>query len=211
MTGAAWANGLDRKLRDQLAFLVEIDKLKNIVRQSPICDGSRPENVAEHTWHLAMFAVVLQEWASMPVNIARVVQMLLIHDLVEIDTGDVPVFEEQTRASVAKNEQTAADRVFGLLPNEQGALLRELWREFEAAESPDARFAKALDRFQPIVLNMATNGGTWINANVDEAVELRVSASIGSGSPMLWMAAQAAFREAIGLGWLRSASESQYR
>src|SRR5690349_11739578 len=140
-------------LERQLNFLREIDQLKGVVRQSPLLDGSRRENAAEHSWHLAMYALVLRAYAAAPVDVGRVVQMLLVHDIVEVDAGDHPLHVASTGSNQAELEAKAAERLFGLLPAEQHAELLTLWREFEAAESDDAKFAKALDRFQPLVTN----------------------------------------------------------
>lgn len=179
-------SSLDR----QLAFLREIDRLKSIVRLSPLIDRSRRENSAEHSWHLAMYALVLAEHAAEPVDIQRVVKMLLIHDIVEIDAGDVPFHVPETHAGQGERERLAAERLFGLLPDDQAAEFRALWDEFEAAASPEARFAKALDRFQPMLHNAATDGGTWVECQVTlEQVEARCRPPIERGAPALWAAA----------------------
>lgn len=175
-------------LAQQLRFLREIDRLKSVVRQSPLLDRSRKENSAEHSWHLAMYASVLGEYASDAIDTARVVQMLLLHDIVEVDVGDTPVhgagaFREQQ----AQLEGKAAARLFGLLPAEQGPRFLALWSEFEAGESADARFAKALDRFQPLLVNIFTGGGTWTESAVSmEQVVSRYGPAIRSGAPRLW-------------------------
>lgn len=152
------------RLEQQVAFLMEIDRLKTVLRQTPITDSSRPENTAEHSWHLAMFALVFAEYATEPVDIARVVMMLLVHDLVEIDAGDVFVYATNDAAVAAQqdtDEQVAADRIFALLPPDQGAELRALWDEFESKATPESRFAKTIDRLQPILLNRESGGGSW--------------------------------------------------
>jgi putative hydrolases of HD superfamily len=150
------------RLLDQITFLVEIDRLKTVLRQNLLADGSRQENTGEHSWHLAMCATVLAEYANEPVDVSLVVQMLLVHDLVEIDAGDTFVYADAAEmAAQAGKEQIAADRIFGLLPADQAAGLRAIWDEFEAAESAEARFAKAVDRLQPMLLNLASGGGSW--------------------------------------------------
>jgi len=180
------------KLEQQLAFLREIDQLKSVVRLSPLINRSRRENSAEHSWHLAMYALVLAEHAAAPVNILRVVKMLLIHDIVEIDAGDVPFHVPSTHAGQGEREEQAAERLFGLLPEEQAHEFRELWFEFEAAQSADARFAKALDRFQPMLHNAATDGGTWVECEVTlEQIKTRCQPPIERGAPALWQAALA--------------------
>lgn len=175
------------RLDRQLDFLVEIDKLKNIVRASPIADGSRRENSGEHSWHLAMFALILSDQAGPDVSIDRVIKMLLIHDIVEIDAGDFPIHGAFDAAAKEAAEEKAADRLFGMLPEDQGAALRTLWDEFEDGESPDARFARALDRCQPPLLNMASGGGSWIEHGVTlENIDTRVGVPAQRGAPALW-------------------------
>lgn len=179
-------SGLER----QLAFLKEIDRLKSVVRLSPLIDRSRRENSAEHSWHLAMYALVLSQYAAGSVDVLRVLRMLLIHDIVEIDAGDVPFHVPSTHAGQAERERLAAERIFGLLPEAQASEFRELWLEFEAAESDDAKFAKALDRFQPMLHNAATDGGTWVECEVTlEQVTARCRPPIERGAPALWEAA----------------------
>lgn len=175
------------KLEKQLAFLREIDRLKTVVRQSPLLDKSRKENSAEHSWHLAMYALVLSEYASGPVDTARVMQMLLLHDIVEIDVGDTPIHGAAGHDLQAAKEAEAAVRLFGLLPQPQGDALLTLWHEFERAETDDARFAKALDRFQPLLINVFTEGGTWTESGVSlELVLSRYGPAIQRGAPALW-------------------------
>lgn len=187
-------------LERQLAFLREIDRLKSIVRLTPLIDRSRRENSAEHSWHLAMYALVLAEHAAGSVDILRVVKMLLIHDIVEIDAGDVPFHAPEAHAGQQAREQQAAERLFGLLPPAQASEFRDLWHEFEAAASDDAKFAKALDRFQPMIHNAATDGGTWVEMSVTlEQIKTRCQPPIAGGAPALWAVAEqmaeAHFRE----------------
>lgn len=178
-------------LERQLAFLREIDRLKSVVRLSPLIDRSRRENSAEHSWHLAMYALVLAEHAAGSIDILRVVKMLLIHDIVEIDAGDVPFHDPATHVGQAEREHLAAERLFGLLPGTQAVEFRELWHEFEAAESDDAKFAKALDRFQPMLHNAATDGGSWVECAVTlEQIKARCQPPIERGAPALWKAAE---------------------
>lgn len=174
-------------LDKQLNFLREIDRLKTVVRQSPLLDQSRKENSAEHSWHLAMYALLLNEYACGPVNINRVVQMLLLHDVVEIDVGDFPIHSNSSNNLQAEEELKAAERLFGLLPQQQGNEFLALWREFERAETEDAKFAKALDRFQPLLVNVFTHGGTWTENGVSlEQVFSRYGPVIKRGAPQLW-------------------------
>ncbi|WP_299657817.1 HD family hydrolase [uncultured Tateyamaria sp.] len=175
------------RLDQQIAFLNEADKLKSIIRATTLADGSRAENSAEHSWHLTLYALVLADQAGPDVDINRVIKMLILHDLVEIDAGDNPIFEDVDAASVAAQEKAAADRIFGLLPDDIAASLRPIWEEFEAAETPTAQFAKALDRFQPPMLNLASGGGSWTDYNVTEdMVAARVGTKIERGAPGLW-------------------------
>ena len=176
---------------EQLAFLREIDKLKGVVRKTPLIDQSRRENSAEHSWHLAMYALILAESSGRNIDINRVIRMLLIHDIVEIDAGDHPFHESDASGDQEALEQAAAQRIFGLLPESQRVALIELWQEFEAGMTDDAAFAKALDRFQPLIHNVATGGGTWVEANVTEVqVKERYGPSIKRGSTSLWAKAK---------------------
>lgn len=178
---------MDDRLARQLAFLTEIDKLKSVLRGTDLCDGSRKENSGEHSWHIAMYALVLAEHANRPVNIDRVIKMLLIHDIVEIDAGDNPIHGNHDVAQMEVIEQAAADRIFGLLPTDQEKEFRALWEEFEAAESDDAIFAKSVDRVQPVVSNLETGGGSWIEYNVSrQQLEDRVGWKVAKGAPVIW-------------------------
>lgn len=181
----------DDRLARQFAFLNEADKLKSVLRATTLVDGSRPENSGEHSWHLALYALVLADQAGPGVDINRVIRMLLIHDLVEIDVGDVPIHSANgaahASAETQEAEARAADRIFGLLPADQGPALRALWEEFEAAETPDAVFAKSLDRVQPVMANLMSGGGTWKTYNVTaDQLEHRVGAKVARGAPALW-------------------------
>lgn len=179
------------RLTAQFAFLNEADRLKSVLRATTLCDGSRPENSGEHSWHLALYAMVLADQSATGVNIDRVIRMLLIHDIVEIDVGDVPIHSANGAAHASAEtqaaEQAAATRIFGLLPPDQAATFRALWDEFEAAETPDAVFAKSLDRVQPVMANLQSGGGTWITYNVTaDQLQTRVGAKIARGAPRLW-------------------------
>ena len=187
---------MTENLLQQLEFLKTIDALKGIVRASPIIDQSRCENSAEHSWHLAMYALVLSEHAHSSVDIGRVIQMLLIHDIVEIDAGDMPIHGEHNADEQAALEQLAADRIYGLLPDSQKQRIRLLWDEFEKAETQDARFAKSLDRLQPLVQNIATSGGTWKDHSLAEKQVIeRYGPQIEGGSPKLWQMAKQLVRD----------------
>ena len=175
------------RLEQQIAFLNEADKLKSVTRGTLLCDASRAENSAEHSWHLTLYALVLADQAGPDVDITRVIKMLILHDLVEIDAGDNPIFGSYDTADMEAQEQLAADRIFGILPNDLRDDLRATWEEFEANETPTARFAKSLDRFQPPMQNLAAGGGSWVEYNVTEAqfVE-KVGRKIQTGAPGLW-------------------------
>lgn len=179
------------RLEAQFAFLNEADRLKSVLRATTLVDGSRVENSGEHSWHLALYALVLADQAGPGVSIDRVIRMLLIHDLVEIDVGDVPIHSQNGQAHASLETTTAeakaADRIFGLLPADLATSLHALWEEFEAAETPDARFAKSLDRVQPVMANLMSGGGTWATYNVTyDQLEARVGSKIAKGAPALW-------------------------
>ena len=150
-----------QRFRDQIMFLIEMDKMKNIYRQTRVLHEDRAENDAEHAWHLAMLALVLHEYANEPVDLQKVLATVLIHDIVEIDAGDTYAYDAAGNATKAEREQKAADRLFGLLPEDQGRYMRQLWDEFEANETPEAKFANALDRVQPLMLNYCKHGESW--------------------------------------------------
>lgn len=182
---------MTERLDRQFAFLNEADRLKSVLRATTLVDGSRPENSGEHSWHLALYAMVLADQAPPEVSIDRVIRMLILHDLVEIDVGDVPIHSANGAAHASAEtvaaEQRAADRIFGLLPPDLSASFRALWDEFEAAETPDAVFAKSLDRVQPVMANLQSGGGTWATYNVTfDQLETRVGAKIARGAPRLW-------------------------
>ena len=178
-------------LTAQLAFLAEADQLKSVERANTLIDLSRQENSAEHSWHLTLYAMVLAGQAGPGVDISRVIRMLILHDLVEIDVGDVPLHSANGQAHGAPDiqvaEAAAARRIFGLLPEAQGAEFLALWQEFEAAETPDAIFAKSLDRTQPLVQNLASDGVGWRKYDVTyDNVVSRVGSKITRGLPRVW-------------------------
>ena len=177
------------RINAQLAFLIEADKLKSTLRATTLCDGSRRENSGEHSWHIALYAMVMAEHTVTPVNIDRVIKMLLIHDLVEIDAGDTPIHGNHDTAAIDAIEQAAADRIFGLLPDDQATAFRALWDEFEAAETNDAIFAKSIDRVQPVIANLETGGGTWPEYKVTpDQLQTRVGVKVERGAPAIWTA-----------------------
>lgn len=173
------------QLSAQLAFIREIDKLKSVLRQTRLIGEARRENSAEHSWHLALMALTLAEYAPEGADINRALQMVLLHDLVEIGAGDTFAFDEAGYEDKAAREEAAADELYGLL-GEQGRTLRNLWEEFEAAETADARFANALDRLQPLWMNLAVGGGTYLTHEVALEQVLKRMQPIATGMPTLW-------------------------
>jgi putative hydrolase of HD superfamily len=174
------------RLKRQLDFIVELDKLKRILRQTLVMDGSRQENSAEHSWHLAVMAVLLHEHAGDAVDVQRVLRMLLIHDVVEIDAGDTFCYDAAASVGKEERERRAAERLFGLLPGEQAQEFRDLWEEFEARETVDAQFANALDRLQGLLQNYHNAGGTWRLHQVSREQVLKRMDPIRDASPELW-------------------------
>ncbi len=191
------------RLDKQLAFLLEIDRLKEVLRQSYICRGLRRENSSEHSWHLAVMALVLAEHARDAVDIMRVVKMTLVHDLVEIDAGDTFCYDDAGNADKAAREAAAADRIFSLLPDDQGCELRSLWEEFEERATPEARFAASLDRLMPLLHNYSSRGKTWQEHGVAAAHVLERNRHIEDGSAQLWAIAKSLIEDAIEKGWLK--------
>ena len=170
----------------QVGFLLEADRLKTVLRQSTLTDRSRRENSAEHSWHLALMALVLAEHAPPGTDLCRVIAMVVVHDLVEIDAGDLSVYApEAEQARQRRAERAAADRIFALLPPGQASALRALWDEFEERATVEARFARALDRLQPMLINMMTGGGTWRSPGVTADRALARVALVEDGSPSL--------------------------
>ncbi len=182
---------MTERLEQQFAFLNEADRLKQVLRATTLVDGSRRENSGEHSWHLALYAMVLADHAPEGVQLDRVIRMLILHDLVEIDVGDVPIHSANGHAHASAETQAAearaADRIFGLLPADLGHEFRALWEEFEAVETPDAIFAKSLDRVQPVMANLMSGGGTWATYDVTfDQLESRVGVKVARGAPALW-------------------------
>lgn len=190
------------RLADQLAFVLEVDRLKSVIRRGYLADGSRQENTAEHSWTLALMALVLAEHAAEPVDVATIVRMVVIHDLVEVDAGDTYVYDDAGLAAKDARERAAADRLYGLLPADQGAELRALWDEFEHGSSPEARFARSVDRFAGFLLNHASGGRSWRENGVTADRVHAVNQSIDAGSPVLWAEVQRRLADALARDWL---------
>jgi putative hydrolase of HD superfamily len=192
------------RLQQQLAFILEADRLKQVIRRIYLVDASRLENSAEHSWHLALMALVLQEHANEEVSLLRVLQMVVIHDLVEIDCGDTYLFDDAAQAGKLAREELAAARLFGLLPPDQAAEFYALWQEFEARETADARFANALDRLIPLLHNYHSRGRSWQEHGIRSQQVRDRLASIDSGSVELWSYAEALIEAAVAEGILES-------
>lgn len=174
------------RLKKQMEFIVEVDKVKNIIRQTYLADGNRKENDAEHSWHLALMAVLLKEYSNEEVDLAKVVPMVLIHDLVEIDAGDTYAYDEAGAETKRERETKAANRIFGMLPEDQCKWFRELWEEFEAYETPEAKFAHVLDNCQPLLLNDASNGRSWAEHGVRKSQIYKRNEHTSEGSVEIW-------------------------
>jgi putative hydrolases of HD superfamily len=194
-------SGADR-LPQQIGFIVEIDKLKTVLRQTLLIDRSRRENTAEHSWHLAMMAITLADYADRPIDIGRVIRMLLVHDLVEIDAGDTFVYDVAANQDKAEREAAAAERIFGVLPSDQETELRSLWQEFEARTTPDDAFAAALDRLQPLLHNYHTEGSTWRQHGITVEQVVTLNRTIANGSQRLWEYTERLIEDAAARGFL---------
>lgn len=181
------------RLEKQFAFIREIDQEKKIGRQTYLADGERKENDAEHAWHMAVMVLLLQEYANEEIDVLRTVSMLLIHDLVEIYAGDTYAYDELAKQSQRAREQDAAERLFGILPADQEQMMRELWEEFEAEESGEAKFAHTMDNIQPMMLNAASDGKAWVEHGVCLSQVLHRNEKTADGSEVLWKYAREQF------------------
>lgn len=192
----------NERLQQQLNFILEIDKLKQVLRQTHLLDEARRENSAEHSWHIALLALILAEYANEPLDVLRVVKMLLVHDIVEIDAGDTFAYDAVAKLEQARREQAAATRLFGLLPTDQATDLRALWDEFEAHTTPEAKFAHTVDRVMPFLHNFHGNGGTWRYHDVAYEQVLARMAPIRAGSEQLWTLVEEMLASAVADGLL---------
>lgn len=188
------------RLQKQMDFIVEVDKVKQIIRQTYLSDASRKEDDAEHSWHLALMAVLLSEYSNEEVDLKKVVPMVLIHDLVEIDAGDTYAYDEAGAQTKVERETKAADRIFGMLPEDQGRWFRDLWDEFEAYESADAKFAHVLDNCQPLLLNDASNGRSWAEHGVRKSQIYKRNEHTPEGSREIWKYMQKLIDKHVELG-----------
>lgn len=200
-------NSISKRLESQLQFLIEIDKLKHIFRKTKLFDKSRYENDAEHAWHLALMALVLAEYANEEkIDVAKVLKMVLLHDLVEIDAGDVIVYDTQMRALAQEKEQAAAERIFGILPDDQKREFSALWNEFEARKTPESKFAAAIDRFEPILQNHLTDYDTWKAHGISFTQLHDKNRHIQNGSKVIWDVVEQIFAEAKEKGAIKEIS-----
>lgn len=174
------------RLEEQIDFIIEVDKLKNIVRQNYLFDGSRREDDADHSWHLALMCVILSEHANEKIDVLRTITMVLIHDIVEIDAGDTYAYDDEAHSSKRQREIAAADRIFNLLPSDQAGKMRDLWEEFEEGDTPEAKFAITLDKMQPVLLNAGSGGKSWKEHHVKLSQILRRNETTHEGSTSLW-------------------------
>lgn len=192
----------NENLSKQLEFIKEIDKLKYIQRKTKIFNSNRHENDAEHSWHLAMMVMVMAEHANAPIDMLKVIKMVLIHDIVEIDSGDVFFYDTTKNHSNTDEELLAANRIFGLLPEEQAQQLIEIWKEFKAGETDDAKFAKSMDRLAPLMQNHSNNGGTWKEFNVPYQKVHNLKNYIQKGSITMWRYAESILNESLEKGYI---------
>lgn len=195
-------DGISERLSRQLEFVAEIDKMKTVLRQTLLMDKSRRETDAEHSWHFAVMAMLLAEYAAEGINIDRVIKMALLHDLVEIYAGDTFAYDVAGNLDKEDRECAAADRLFAMLPSEQAVEYRSLWEEFDAMQSPDARYASAIDRLQPFISNFHTQGHTWKQHNVTKAQVLTRMEPVREAAPALWQFVLAVIEDSIEKGYI---------
>ena len=191
------------KLDKQIAFIKEIDKIKYIQRKTKLFNSDRRENDAEHSWHLAMMAIVLLEHANKDIDLLKVLKMVLIHDIVEIDAGDTFIYSTTKDHNNTNEELVAAKRIFGMLPKEQANDLIAIWEEFEAGETDEAKFAKAMDRFEPLLQNASNSGGTWVEFDVPYHRVYDKKSEIKDGSESIWSYAESLIDDGVGKGYLK--------
>ena len=194
---------MKHEIEKQIEFLMEIDKSKGILRMNWMLDESRREDDVQHAWHVCLTAMVLQKYAARPVDIGHVIQMLLVHDIVEIDAGDTYAYDEKGYESKPQREQAAADRIYGMLPGGQGQALRALWEEFEAGETDDAKFANAVDRTQPFWGNFYIQGRVWKENGIEAKQVIRRNEVTKEIIPEVWEAVYEQIQQAVQNGWLK--------
>ncbi|NLG89033.1 MAG: HD domain-containing protein [Clostridiaceae bacterium] len=191
------------RLKKQIAFIIEVDKLKTVYRQSLISDKSKYENDAEHSWHLALMAMLLSEHTNEKVDLLKVIKMVLIHDLVEIDAGDTYCYDEKAKFDKREREEKCANRIFSLLPDDQRDEMFELWEEFEKMETAEAKFAAALDRLQPVLLNYTADGLSWKKHGISLSQVIERNQLMKNGSEKLWDYARPIIEDAVKKGYLK--------
>ncbi|MDB1123780.1 HD domain-containing protein [Vibrio algarum] len=195
---------INDRLAKQLELIMELDRLKSVLRRTRVKSAEkRLENTAEHSWHVALMAIILQEHSNEPVDITKVVKMLLLHDIVEIDAGDTFVYDAVASEDQEEKEQQAADRLFGMLPDDQANELKGIWLEFEQAQSAEARFAKALDRIIPILMNHQNHGQSWVEHGIARQQVIDINGRIEKGSSALWDKALEVINDSVDKGWLK--------
>lgn len=197
------------RLVKQVSFIKEIDKLKYIQRKTKLFNSDRHENDAEHSWHLAMMTIVLAEHSDRPVDVLKVLKMVLIHDIVEIDAGDTFIYDTVKNHTNTDEELLAARRIFGLLPEEQAEEFTAIWKEFEEGITDEAKFARSMDRFEPLLQNTSNNGGTWAEFNVDYQKVYEKKKLIKNGSTSIWNYAENLINESVEKGILKKAGSHQ--
>lgn len=191
------------RLREQLDFIIECDRMKAIIRRSPLVAANRRENDAEHSWHLALMVILLAEYADTPIDVGHTIELVVVHDLIEIYAGDTPLYDLAGAAGQADREESAADRLFALLPADQAVHLRALWDEFEERKTPEAKFAKAMDRFQPDLLNWMAGGGTWQTPGITASMIRERKYAIPEASSVIGKASAEIIDAAEERGWIR--------
>ncbi|MEO6489699.1 MAG: HD domain-containing protein [Ferruginibacter sp.] len=196
---------IDDRLMKQIAFIHEIDKLKYIQRKTRLFNSTRSENDAEHSWHLAMMTIALAEHSNVPIDILKVLKMVLIHDIVEIDAGDVFLYDKTVSHCNTEEERKAAERIFGMLPSDQSAELLAIWEEFEAGLTAEAKFAKSMDRLEPLLQNISNDGGTWKEYDIDYSNVYNTQLIIRDGSTAIWNIAEPMLEDGVKKGFLKKA------
>lgn len=194
---------IPEKLLKQIEFIKEIDKLKYILRRTKLFNSGRPENDAEHSWHLALMAIVLSDYSNEKIDLLKVLKMVLIHDIVEIDAGDTFIYDQNKNHTNTDEELKSAERIFGLLPEEQAKELIQIWMEFEEGHSNEAKFARSLDRLEPLLQNSSNNGGTWTEFDVKYAAVYEKKKVIKNGSETLWNYAEEIIENSVTKGILK--------
>ena len=193
----------NEKLRKQIEFAIEIDKMKLVLRRNLVADGSKREDDAAHSWHLAIMAMILEEYSAEKIDVNRVIKIALVHDLVEVYAGDTFAYDSKGYEDKEQRERDAADKLFGMLEGEQSTEIRALWDEFEAVETAESKYANAIDRIQPLLLNYLTNGHTWKLGNVSSAQVYKRMDIIRTATPELWDIVEGVIRDSLKKGLLK--------